>query len=68
MLGIEASLIRPPPPPAIEIAGAGVAQESADEVFVGPSYPPGGPSYPSGEVSAVAPDGQARNPEVFARA
>ncbi len=58
MLGIEASLIRPPPPVV-------VAQESTDAVFVAaslvcPSYPPGG------EVSAVVPDGQARYPEVFA--
>ncbi len=61
MLGIEASLIRPPPPPVVETAGAGVAQETTDAVLVVPSYPPG-------EVSAVAPDGEARNPEVFARA
>ncbi len=60
MLGIEASLIRPPPPPIV------VAQDSTDGVFatvpsVRPSYPPGG------EVSAVVPDGEARDPEVFAR-
>jgi hypothetical protein len=60
MLGIEASLIRPPLPPFV------VAQELTDEVLataalVLPSYPPGD------EVSAVVPDGPARNPEVFAR-
>jgi hypothetical protein len=60
MLGIEASLIRPPP--VVEIAVEGVAQESADDVFVCPSYLAGG------EVSAVVPDGEARNPEFFARA
>ncbi len=58
MLGIEASLIRPPPP-VVETAGAGVAQETADEVFVAtPSYPP------DGEV----PDGQVLFPQVFAQA
>jgi hypothetical protein len=66
MLGIEASLIRPPSPPVVETVGAVVAQETTDTVFatallVGPSYPP------DGEVSAVVPDGQARHPEVFAR-
>jgi hypothetical protein len=63
MLGIEASLIRPPPAPPPVV----VAQESTDEVVatepsVRPSYPPGD------EVSEMVPDGQARNPEVFARA
>jgi hypothetical protein len=67
MLGIKASLIRPPPPPIVEIAGADVAQELADAVFVAaplvcPSYPPGG------EVPDAVPDGQARVPEVFAQA
>jgi hypothetical protein len=67
MLGIEASLLRPRPTPVVESAGAGVAQEPTDKVsvtapLVRPSYPPGG------EMSAVAPDGQAQNPEVFARA
>jgi hypothetical protein len=62
MLGIEASLIRPPPPPPNVV----VEQDSADAVFVTvnlalQSYPPGG------EVSGVEPDGQAGNPEVFAR-
>jgi hypothetical protein len=61
MLGIEASLIRPPPPPPPV-----VAEETTHEVVVAaplvcPSYPP------DGEVSAVVPDGPARNPEVFAR-
>jgi hypothetical protein len=66
MLGMEASLLRPPPPPpVVEIAGADVAQESADTGFVDaplvcPSYPP------DGEVLAVTPDGPVRNPEVFA--
>jgi hypothetical protein len=61
MLGIEASLIRPPPPPVV------VAQDSTDEVSV--TAPLMRPSYPQGgEMSAVEPDGQARNPEVFARA
>jgi hypothetical protein len=60
MLGIEASLIRPQPPVV-------VAQEPADAVFVEaplvrPSHPP------CGEVLAVVPDGEAQNPEVFARA
>jgi len=60
MLGIEASLIRPPLPPVV-----GVAQETTDAVFVTealerPSYPPGA------EVVAVMADGQARDPEVFA--
>jgi hypothetical protein len=59
MLGIEASLIRPPPPPVF-----GVAQETTDAVFVTEalerlSYPPGA------EVVAVVADGQARDPEVF---
>jgi len=67
MLGIEASLIRPPspqpPPPVVESVGAGVAEDSADEVsvtasLVVPSYPPGG----------VVPDGQARDSEFSARA
>jgi hypothetical protein len=70
MLGIEASLLRPPPPlppPVVETAGAGVVQETTDAAFVTahlvcPSYPPGG------EVSAVVPDDQSDNPEVFARA
>jgi hypothetical protein len=67
MLGIEASLIRPPSPPVVETVGAGVAQETTDTVFatallVGPSYPP------DGEVLAVVPDGQARHPEFFVRA
>jgi hypothetical protein len=68
MLGIEASLIRPPapPPPVVESAGAGVAQEATDAVFVTAKLVCS--SYPPGEVSAVEPDGQARkNPEVFAR-
>jgi hypothetical protein len=60
MLGIEASLIRLPPPVV-------VAQEPTDVVFVAaplvcPSYPPGG------EVSPVVPDGEARDPEFLARA
>jgi hypothetical protein len=69
MLGIEASLIRPPlppPPPVVETAGAGVAQDTADVVFVTAALV--GPSYPPGEVLAVVPDGQARNPEFLARA
>jgi hypothetical protein len=62
MLGIEASLIRPPPPPpVVETAGADVSQESTDAPLVHPSYPPGD------EVLAMVPDGEARNPEVFAR-
>jgi hypothetical protein len=63
MLGIEASLIQPPPPPSpvVETEDTCVAQESTDAALVGPSYPP------DGEVSAVVPDGQALNPEVFAR-
>jgi hypothetical protein len=61
MLGIEASLIRPPPPPVVETVGAGDAQETMDAPLVGPAYPPGG------EVLAVVPDGQAGNPEIFAR-
>jgi hypothetical protein len=66
MLGIEASLLRPPPPP-LPPPPVVVAQEPTGEVsvtapLVRPSYPPGG------EVSAVAPGGQACNPEVFARA
>jgi hypothetical protein len=64
MLGMEASLIRPPspPPPVVETAGAGVAQESMDAPLVALSYPPGG------EVLDLVPDGQERHPEVFARA
>ncbi len=67
MLGIEASMLRPPPPPPVEAVGAGVAQETTDAVIVTaplvcPSYPPGD------EVSAVVTDGQARDPEVLARA
>ncbi len=62
MLGIEASLLRPPPPSVVETVDAGVAQEPADAVFVRPSY------SPVSEVLAVVPDGEARNPEVFARA
>jgi hypothetical protein len=70
MLGIEASLIGPPPPPpppVVETVDADVAQETTDAVFVAaslvcPSYPPGG------EVSAVVPDGEARDPEFLARA
>jgi hypothetical protein len=63
MLGIEASLIRlpPPPPVVVETVGEGVTQDSTDVVFVPPSYPP------CCEVSAVVPDGRARDPEVFAR-
>jgi hypothetical protein len=64
MLGIEASLIRPPP--VVESAGADVAQEITDAVSV--IAPLVGPSYPPDEVSAVAPDGQVPYPEVFARA
>jgi hypothetical protein len=64
MLGIEASLIQPPPP-VVESAGAGVAQEATDAVFV--TAPLVRPSYPPGEVSAVVPDGQTRDPEIFAR-
>jgi hypothetical protein len=59
MLGIEASLIRPPPPVV-------VAQDPADAVSV--TVPLVRPSYPPGEESAVMPDGEAPNPEVFARA
>jgi hypothetical protein len=68
MLGIEASLIRPPPPPpsVVETMGAGVAQESTDAVFATENLVH--PSHPPGEASAVVPDGQAGNPEVFARA
>jgi hypothetical protein len=64
MLGIEASLIQPPPP-VVESAGAGVAQEATDAAFV--TAPLVWPSYPPGEVSAVVPDGQARDPEILAR-
>jgi hypothetical protein len=60
MLGIEASLIRPAPPPVV------VAQDPADTVPV--TVPLVCPSYPPGEVSSVAPDGHERNPEFFARA
>jgi hypothetical protein len=63
MLGIEASLLRPPPPPpVVETLGTDVAQETTDAVFVRPSYPP------DGDVLALVPDGEAGNPEVFARA
>jgi hypothetical protein len=66
MLGIEASLLRPPPPP-LPPPPVIVAQEPTDEVFV--TAPLVGPSYaPGDEVSAVEPDGQARNPEFFVRA
>jgi hypothetical protein len=70
MLGIEASLIRPPapqPPPVVETVDAGVAQDSADAVFmaatlVRPSYPP------DNEASDVVPDDQTRDPEFSSRA
>jgi hypothetical protein len=67
MLGIEASLIRPPapPPPVVDGAGAGVAQEATDAVFV--TAPLVRPSYPPGAVLGVVPDGQTRDPEIFAR-
>jgi hypothetical protein len=67
MLGIEASLIRPPapPPPVVESAGAGIAQEATDDVFA--AAPLVHPSYSPGEVSAVVADGEAGNPEIFAR-
>ncbi len=63
MLGIEASLIRPPPPPPVVVAEE--AADAADAVFVTANLVC--PSYPPGEVSAVVPDGQASDPEVFAR-
>ncbi len=69
MLGIEGSLIRPPPAPlpVVETADADAAQETTEEVFVTadlfcPSYPPGG------EMAGVVSDGEARNPGFFARA
>jgi hypothetical protein len=68
MLGIEASLIRPPPPPppVVETVGADFAQEPTDEVFVTAALVC--PSYPPDEMSALAPDDQAENPKIFARA
>jgi hypothetical protein len=60
MLGIEASLIRLPPP-VVETVGVGVAQETTDAVFV--EAPLVRPWYPPGELSAVVQDGQAGNPE-----
>jgi hypothetical protein len=70
MLGIEASLIRPPPPPqpppsVVESACAVVGEETTDTVSVAANLVC--PSYPPGEVSAMVPDGQSRDPEVFAR-
>jgi hypothetical protein len=70
MLGIEASLIRPPPslpPPVVENEGAGITQETTDAVFVAaplisPSYPPGS------EAPGVVPGGQVLHPEIFSRA
>jgi hypothetical protein len=62
MLGIEASLIRPPPSPPVVVAQEPTNEVFAAAVLVRPSYPP------EGEVLAVVPDGQARVPEVFARA
>ncbi len=59
MLGIKASLIRPPPPVVVE-------QETTDAGFVAEALER--PSYPPGEVSAVVPDGEARDPEFLARA
>jgi hypothetical protein len=59
MLGIKASLIRPPPPVVVE-------QETTDAGFVAEALER--PSYPPGEVSAVAPDGEARDREFLARA
>jgi hypothetical protein len=62
MLGMEASLIRPSPPPVVVV----VERDSADEGFVPATLVP--LSYPPcGEVSAEVPDGQSRDPEVFAR-
>jgi hypothetical protein len=63
MLGMEASLIWPPPSPAVvETVGADVAQDATDEAFVRPSYPPGD------EEGAEVQDGEARDPEFLARA
>jgi hypothetical protein len=64
MLGIEASLIRPPSPaPVGETAAAGVAQETTDQVVVtAPLVCPSDP--PDGEV----PEGQVPYPDAFARA